>query len=145
MVIKESILINAKLDKVWKTFTDLTCWKDWNTVVRDVCSNEKSLSCGGEISCCFRPFLFPVKAKSKVDEVIPYERVVWSAQKKGFSTRNEFSFQNYEKGVLVTSRETFTGFLVRAFGFFLPKRRMHTLIQTFLKDLKTASEKQFIQ
>jgi len=82
MVIKESILINAKLDKVWKTFTDLTCWKDWNTVVRDVCSNEKSLSCGGEILCCFRPFLFPVKAKIKVDEVIPYERVVWSAKKK---------------------------------------------------------------
>jgi hypothetical protein len=145
MVIQESILIDAKMDIVWKTFTDLTCWKDWNTVMRDVSSNEKRLSCGGEISCCFRPFLLPIDVTVRVEEVILYERVVWSTQKKGFSARNEFSFQDQERGVLVTSRETFTGFLVRAFGCFLPKRRMRSLIHTFLKDLKTASEKQFIQ
>lgn len=142
MIIQESIFINAKMDKVWKIFTDLTCWKDWNTVISNVCSNEKCFTCGGEILCCFRPFLFPVKTKIKVEEVIPYERIVWSAQKRGSSARNEFSFQSNERGVLVTSRETFTGFLVRAFGFFLPKRRMHTLIHAFLKDLKTASENQ---
>jgi hypothetical protein len=142
MVIQESILIHAKMDKVWETFTNLTCWKAWNTVMGNISSNEKCLSCGGEISCCFRPFVSPVKAKIKVEEVIPYERIVWSAQKKGFSARNEFSFQDQEGGVLVTSRETFNGFLVRAFGFLLPKRRMRALIHTFLKDFKTASENQ---
>lgn len=144
MVIEESILINAKMDKVWEIFTVLTCWKDWNTVMRNVCTSEKCLSYGARISCCFRPFLFPVKVTIRVEEVIPYEHIVWSAKKKGFSARNEFSFQSNERGVVVTSRETFNGFLIRHLGFLLPKRKMRTLIKTFLKDLKTASENQLI-
>jgi hypothetical protein len=140
MVIEESTFINADLNKVWKTFTDLTCWKDWNTVMRNVSSDEKCIATGSELRCNFRPFFFPVKAEIKVEEVIPYERIIWSARKKGFSARNRFSFQKHEKGVLVTSRENFTGFIVRVFGFFLPVKRMSSMIAAFLKDLKRASE-----
>ena len=145
MVIEEFILIHAEMDTVWETFTNLTCWKEWNTVMRDVCSKEKCLSCGSEISCSFRPFLFPVIASIRVEELVPYKRIVWSAKKKGFFARNEFSFQNHDTGVTVTSREAFYGTLVSFFGFLLPKKRMKTLISTFLRDPKTASEHQFIR
>ena len=145
MVIEESIFIHAKMDKVWETFTNLTCWKEWNTVMKDVCTKEKCLSCGSEISCCFRPLVFLVKATIRIEEVKPYKHIVWSARKKGFSARNIFTFQNNKKGIIVTSRETFSGFIVMFFSFLLPKKRMRTLIQTFLKDLKTASENQFIK
>ncbi len=99
---------------------------------------------GSEVRCCFRHLFFPVKAEIKVEEVIPYESIVWSARKKGFLARNRFSFQRQDRGVLVTSRESFTGFFVKAFGFFLPVKRMRSMIAAFLKDLKTASEGQFI-
>jgi uncharacterized protein YndB with AHSA1/START domain len=33
MIIEESIFINAPIDKVWQTFTDLTCWRQWNSVL----------------------------------------------------------------------------------------------------------------
>ncbi len=140
MVIEESVLINAGIDKVWKTFTDLTCWNEWNTVMGNLSSNENCLSNGAAISCCFRPFLFPVKANIRVEEVIPCKHIIWYAKKRGFLARNEFSFLNHGKGTLVTSRETFNGFFVSALGCFLPKKRMKNLITTFLKDLKTASE-----
>jgi hypothetical protein len=140
MVIQESVLIHAKMDKVWETFTDLTSWKDWNTVMRDICSVEKCLSHGGKILCSFRPFLLPIKATIRVEEVKTHERIVWFAKKKRLSARNKFSFQSNEKGVIVTSRETFSGPLVKSLSFLLPKRKMRTLIKTFLKDLKTASE-----
>ncbi len=140
MIIEESIVIHAPMDKVWETFTNLTCWREWNTVMENICTGEKCLSRGGEISCSFRPVIFPVKATIKIEEVNPYEYIVWSAQKKGFFARNVFTFQNNEKGVIVTSRETFNGFVVKVFGLLVPKKRMRTLIQTFLKDLKTAAE-----
>jgi hypothetical protein len=140
MVIEESVLINANISKVWQIFTDLTCWRDWNTVMRNVCSDGKSLSHGCDISCSFRPFLLPVKAIIRVEELKPYERIVWSAKKKGFTARNKFSFQSNEKGVLVTSREAYSGPLVKSLSFLLPKKKMRTLIKTFLRDLKTASE-----
>ena len=142
MVIEESILIHAKMEKVWETFTNLTCWKEWNSVMEDICSKEKRLSSGGKISCCFRPLVFPVKATIRIEEVKPYEHIVWAAKKKGFSARNVFTFQSNDKGIIVTSRETFSGLIVTFFSFLLPKNRMRTLIQTFLNDLKTASENQ---
>jgi hypothetical protein len=145
IVIEESILILAKMDTVWDTFTRLTCWKEWNTVMMDVRSNGKCLSYGSEISCCFRPFLFPVTANIRVEEVVPYKRIVWSAKKKGCFAQNEFSFQNHNTGVTVTSREAFYGTIVSFFGFLLPKKRMKTLISTFLRDLKTASENQSVK
>jgi hypothetical protein len=142
IVFEESMLINANIEKVWEIFTNLTCWKDWNTVMRNVNSDEKYLSNGGKISCSLRPFLLPVKTKIMVEEVIPHKSIVWFAKKKGFSARNKFTFQGNEKGVLVTSRETYSGLLVRSFGFILPKRKMQNLIKTFLRNLKTASENQ---
>jgi len=140
MLIEESIIIHAPIDKVWETFTNLTCWRKWNTVMENVCAGEKRLSRGGEISCSFRSVIFPVKATIKIEEVNPHKYIVWSAQKKGFFSRNVFTFQNNEKGVIVTSRETFNGFVVKVFGFLVPKKKMRTLIQTFLKNIKTASE-----
>jgi len=140
MIIKESILINASLKKVWNTFTDLTCWMDWNTVMSDVNYEASCLADGKNIKCCFRPFLFPIKVEIKIEEIKPFDRIVWSARKKGLFALHEFFFQKQEKGVLVTSKETFTGLLASASGFMLPMGRMQALTKTFLKDLKKASE-----
>jgi len=140
MIIKESIFINAPMQKVWETFTDLTCWMDWNTVISNIRSEEKCLMHGKAIKCCFRPFLFPIKVQIKIEEMVPYERIVWSARKRGLFAFHEFLFERQEKGLLVTSKETFSGLLAGASGFLLPERRMRSLTKIFLKDLKKASE-----
>jgi hypothetical protein len=141
MIIKESIAIHAPMEKVWQTFTDLTRWTEWNTVMSDVVSDDSCLLNGKDIRCYFRPFLFPVKVKIKIHEIVPFNRVVWSAQKKGLFAFHEFFFQDAEKGVIVTSKETFSGLLSSAGGILLPEKRMRDLTKTFLKDLKKASER----
>lgn len=140
-MIEEHILINADIEKIWKVVTDLTCWHQWNSVIRDACCDDQCLTPGTVITCFFKPFSFSINAKINVEKVIPEECVIWSVKKKGFLAYHEFLFQRQEKGILVISRETFNGFLVRFFGFLLPKRRMRALTTTFLKELKIASEK----
>ena len=140
MIIRELITIHATMEKVWNTFTDLTRWTEWNTVMSDVVCDDKCLVNGKDIRCCFRPFLFPVKVNMKIHEVVLFDRVVWSAQKKGLFAFHEFFFEEGEKGVLVTSKETFSGVLSSGGGFLLPENRMRSLTKTFLKDLKKASE-----
>lgn len=140
MVIEERIVIDTDLERIWTVFTDLTCWNNWNSVIRNACCVDQCLAHGTVITCCFRPFFFPINAQIKVDKVIPRKRVIWSVRKKGFFALHEFLFQRQEKGTLVTSRETFTGLLVRLFGSLLPEKRMRALTTTFLKDLKMASE-----
>ena len=140
MIIKESITIYSTVEKVWNTFTDLTRWTQWNTVMSDVVCDDTCLVNGKNIACCFRPFLFPINVKIKIQEIIPFNRIVWSAQKKGLFAFHEFFFQEGEKGVLVTSKETLSGLLTSAGGFLLPEKRMRSLTKTFPKDLKKASE-----
>ncbi len=140
MVIKASIIIHAPLEKVWKTFTDLTCWKDWNTVIRDIRSEKNTLYNNSVLKCSFRPFRFPINVNIKIQEIFPYERIVWLASKTGLTAYHEFLFRKHDKGVIVTSKETFTGFLTKASGLLLPKKRMLDLAETFLRDLKKASE-----
>jgi hypothetical protein len=140
MIIKESITINSTMEKVWETFTDLTCWVNWNTVIKNVKSKEKLLMDGRSLKCTFRPFLFPIQVKIRIEEIAPYEHIIWIAKKKGLSARHEFLFQNSENGIQVISRESFAGLLVAGAGFLLPVKRMRDLTKTFLKDLKRAAE-----
>ena len=140
MIIEEAIAIHAPIEKVWNTFTDLTCWMQWNTVIRNVRSEERCLSNGKEVKCCLHPYIFPIKVRLRVEELIPFELITWSAKKKGLYARHEFIFEKRGSSVLVTSRETFTGLLSKASGAFLPKRKMQALTQRFLKDLRKASE-----
>ena len=140
MLIEEVIAIHAPIEKVWNTFTDLTCWMQWNTVLRNVRSEERCLSSGEEVTCCLYPFLFPITVNLRIEELIPHELIVWSARKKGLYARHEFIFEKKDNSVLVTSRETFTGLLSKASGALLPKRKMQALTIRFLKDLKKASE-----
>jgi hypothetical protein len=142
MIIKESVKIHAPKEKVWQTFNDLTRWTEWNTVMSDVVCDDKCLVNGKEIRCCFRPFLFPVKVNIRVHEIVPFSRVVWSAQKKGLFAFHEFFFQDGEKGIIVTSKETFSGLLTSGGGFLLPVKKMQELTKKFLKDLKKAAEDQ---
>jgi len=140
MIIKESIIINAAMSKVWDTFTDLTCWINWNSVMKNVSSEEECLTNGKNLKCYFRPFIFPIQMRIKVEEIVPYERIVWSARKKGLFALHEFFFQKNERGIQVTSKETFSGLLAGASGFLLPEKSMRSLTKTFLKDLKNAAE-----
>jgi len=140
MVIEEHILVNADMERVWKVFTDLTCWNNWNSVIRDVYCDDQCLSHAKTLTCCFRPFSFPINVEINVKKVVPNQYVAWSVRKKGFLAYHEFLFQRDENGVLVTSKETFSGLLVSLFKYLLPRKRMRVLANTFLNDLKWASE-----
>ncbi len=140
MIVEESILINADLKKVWDTFTNLTCWKDWNSVIMDVESDVKCIESGCRLSCNFRPFLFPINATIEIQGVIPQKSISWSVKKLSLIAEHEFDFQETDKGTLVISREIFDGFIIKKAGFFMPKQKIHSLTKAFLNDLKKASE-----
>jgi hypothetical protein len=140
MVIEEHILVKADLEKVWKVFTDLTCWNNWNSVIRDVSCDDQCIASGKMLRCQFRPLSFPMSVVIKVEQVIPTQSVIWSVRKKGFLAYHEFLFQRQKNRVLVISRETFSGVLVRLLKFLLPRKRIRMLTNTFLNDLKMASE-----
>ena len=140
MVIEESIFINAPVEKVWQTFTDLTCWVNWNSVLKEIAAENPSIQKGNTFTCSIRPFVFPVKFESLIEEVVPYERVVWSGSKYGIFARHVCIFQRTEDRAQVLSAETFKGITIENLKFVFPGWRIRELTQSFLRDLKKASE-----
>jgi hypothetical protein len=140
MVIEESILINAPLEKVWDIFTDLTCWKNWCSVIEDVSSERARLEEGNSFKCCIRPFDIPMDLEPLVEEIIPMDRLVWSGKKHGVSARHEFTFQINVDGVLLTSREAFSGLFMSPLRFLFPKKKLQELSGKMLREIKIAAE-----
>jgi hypothetical protein len=141
MVIEESVLINADLRAIWKTFTDLTCWADWNTVATGVASGSGRFEEGEKFTFCLRPFSVPIVIEPKIEEVVPREHVVWTGTKFGIFSRHKFLFQQVANGVLVTSIETFRGLPLMLGGLTFPESTVRELTAGMLNDLKKAAEK----
>jgi len=141
MIIEEAVLINGDLKKIWKTFTDLTCWADWNTIASRVASDSGRLEEGERFTFCLRPFSVPLMIEPTIEEVVPQEKVVWTGTKFGIFSRHEFLFQQAANGVLVTSRETFRGLPLLFGGAAFPESTVRELTVGMLTDLKKAAEK----
>jgi len=142
MTVEESLLIEASLERVWETFTNLTCWEDWNTVLKDVRSAGKNVMEPGErFRCRIRPFVFGIEFESRIEEVVPYERVVWRGERFGISARHAFEFTTVGSNrVRVTSRETFEGPTTLMAGLLFPWGRIRELTVAMLEDLKLESQ-----
>ncbi len=141
MIIEETILINADIKRIWKTFTDLTRWADWNTAATDAASDSGRIEEGEKFTFCLRVFTVPIVLEPEVEEVVPHEKVVWSGAMSGISSRHEFLFQQVANGVLVTSRESFRGLPLLFGNLAFPKGKVRELTVGMLRDLKTAAEK----
>ena len=141
MLIEESVLIHGDLNQIWTTFTDLTCWADWNTVAGKVASDSGRLEEGEKFTFCLRPFSVPIMIEPKIEEVVPKEKVVWTGTKFGIFSRHEFLFQQVANGVLVTSRENFRGLPLLFGGRTFPEGTVRELTVGMLNDLKKAAEK----
>lgn len=140
MIISESIVINAPLTKVWDNFTDLTCWKEWSTVMSNVSSETERLTEGKSFKFCIRPFTFPVNVEPVVEELITEQRIVWTGSRHGIKARHEFLFEEKNGKTLLTSNELFKINWFKRLFFHIPKKRLHRLSVLMLQDLKDACE-----
>jgi hypothetical protein len=139
--VEESIVIDAGIDRVWETFTDITCWKDWSKTLEPLpVKDAGKIIEGARLKFCIRPFSLPVTFEPEVQEVLPNKRILWTGSRYGIHARHEFLFEEVGKGVRLTSRETFVGLPLRFAEFLFPRSRILKLTRSLLLDLKNAVE-----
>jgi uncharacterized protein YndB with AHSA1/START domain len=141
MTIEESIIVGATLERVWDVFTDLPGWRKWNTVVRNISPTDAPMRQGGRFRCSVSPFVFPIFFDIVIEEVVPKERIVWTASQFGVYAWHEFVFSEVPEGVLVRSREWLQGPTVVLMGLGFPDWKLRELIRALLLELKKAAEK----
>ena len=139
--IQESILIGAPRDVAWRTFTDLTCWADWNSVLTDVQPGPDAAIAGGGFSCGLRPFGFAVPFAVRVEVAEAPVRLRWSAARWGVHGSHWFHFTETPDGTLCKSLEDLSGPAVTLAGPLFPLWRFRELTRRFLRDLKDGAER----
>lgn len=139
--IEEEVEISASLEKVWDSFTNFTCWADWNAVLAQVKSSSGScLDADGRFSCCISPFGVPVFFEAGVTEITPMKRIVWTGSKYMVRGWHEFLFTEEGEGVRLLSREILSGPPVAFGGLFFPVGRFRRLTKQFLEGLRKYAE-----
>lgn len=140
MRIEHSVTISAGVETVWNIFTDLTCWKDWNSVTSNVVCDTDTLTQGKAFKFCIRPFAYPIYIQPLVEEVVPLDHIIWSGSSHGIFARHEFLFREQDGRTILTSRETFRLSVLKRLFFRIPRSRLHALSVQMLDELKKAAE-----
>jgi hypothetical protein len=140
--IEESILIDAPREIAWGTFTDLTCWADWNNVLTGVRPGaDTRLAGGGGFSCRLRPFGLAIPFSVRVEFAEAPSKLLWIGARWGLRGRHWFYFADQEGGTRCESVEDLTGPAVALAGPFFPTWRFRELTRLFLRELKAGAER----
>ncbi|MDA8099588.1 MAG: SRPBCC family protein [Nitrospiraceae bacterium] len=140
MVIEESVVIHADRKKIWRVFTHLGGWKEWNRTALNVSGESDRMEEGRRFSFSLHGFGVPVTVEPVIDYLTPPEELSWSGRMYGVSSRHEFLFREQDGAVLVTSRETFRGATLLLAGPAFPESTIRKLTASLLGDLKGACE-----
>lgn len=140
--IEESVLIDAPREVAWGTFTDLTCWADWNRVLTGVRpAPDPRLAGGSGFSCSLSPFGVALPFSVRVELAEAPSRLLWVGARWGVRGRHWFLFSDQAGGTRCESIEDLTGPAVALAGPLFPTWRFRQLTRRFLADLKAGAER----
>jgi len=141
MIIQAEVHIRAPLPVVWRVFSHLEDWKEWNTA----CNNCRFIE-GDAITdgACFafevKPIIFPVRVEPRVVKCDPGREVVWEGDRLGIRAMHTWRFREHAGGVMLKSVETFKGPLLALGHLVGVPKRLHRLTVQMLDQIKRHSE-----
>lgn len=127
--------IAAPVELVWNLQADIANWPAWNKAVRSV-ELHNLLQEGSE----FRWVSGGMRIVSRVTEVIPMHRIVWTGRTVGIKAIHAWMFEDKNGGSYVQTEESFEGMIVRVFAASM-QRILATSLEQWVLALKEESER----
>jgi uncharacterized protein YndB with AHSA1/START domain len=129
-----TIGIDAPVEKVWGLVVDIDSWPRWNT-------SGETAHLKGAVA---KGSVFDWKSggfwiRSVFQDVVPMERLSWTGRTLGTRALHSWEFTVTENGVVVTTAETFDGWL----PWLMPRtmqKKLDDTLPALLASLKIAAE-----
>ena len=134
VITRDEIFIDAPVDVVWRTQTDIVAWPRWRPEVA-AARFEGDLAIGS----VFHWEEGGLQIASTVQEIDPPRRLVWSGPAQGIEAIHVWEFTPTDRGVLVHTEESWDGEPVRAQAGAL-QSLLDGAIRAWLTNLKRAAE-----
>ncbi len=129
------ILIKAPLETIWALVVGIDRWPEWNDAVETA-----SLKGPFEIGAIFKWKSGGLAISSTVQEILALRHLVWTGETIGTRAVHAWTFEETDNGVLVTTSETFDGWLPTVMPRTM-QRKLDETLPALLRSLKTAAER----
>lgn len=129
------IAIDAPAARVWSVLTDVAAWPRWNAAVESVRSDGTF-----EAGSVFRWKSQGFTVTSTLVVVDAPLRLVWTGKAIGTRARHEWEIVTTDRGVVVTTSETFDGWLPRLMPRTM-QRKLEATLPAWLAALKREAER----
>lgn len=141
MIIEESVEIKASPAVVWRVFSAMEDWKNWNPVCENCCIISGD---GMAANTCFtfsmRPYYLPIKVMPTIIKCEPGKEVVWEGRRFGVHAVHRFTFEEKKESVCLTSSESFRGPLLWLCKLIFIPGRLHRLTRRLMIAIKNRAE-----
>lgn len=129
-----TVEVSAPAEIVWAVLTDFERWPRWNPSV-----TRMEFSGSLDVGTTFRWVGGGARISSRIEEVEPSRRVVWSGRTLGIAAVHAWSLTPCADGTRVFTEESFAGFLPRVLPGMM-RRMLGKALQEGLVALKAEAE-----
>jgi hypothetical protein len=141
VIIQAEVTIQAPLPVVWRVFSHLEEWKEWNTACNSCrFTSGEALAEGACFTFVVKPIVFPVRVEPRVVSCDPGREVVWEGQRLGIRAVHTWRFEQQPGGVVLKSEETFKGPLLALGRLVGVPKRLHRLTVRMLDQIRQQAE-----
>jgi len=131
VVSRQELLIEAPLDTVWNLHVDVDSWPDWRPDV-----DGAQLTGPFGVGSSFRWQTAGLDITSTVTQVVSGSRTTWGGPSDGIDGIHVWEFRRQDGGVLVQTRESWNGDVVRADAQAM-QSALDESLRVWLRDLRT--------
>ena len=127
----KELLIDAPVEKVWKTQTDIESWPEWQSDI-----SSPVLQGGLTAGTTFKWKANGLGIVSTLHTVNPNHEIGWTGVSLGMFAIHNWTFKEQNGGTLVTTEESLSGWLASLFKMF-DKNFLEKSLEASLQKLKT--------
>ncbi|RED94409.1 SRPBCC family protein [Marinoscillum furvescens] len=128
----QSTIINAPVDVVWKSITEIEKWPEWNDDIADVKFEELS------IGSTFSWTMNGTSISSTIRQIKENEMISWTGKAMGMKAIHVWNLEETDGNqTIVTTDESLQGF----FTLFFSHQKLHSTLLHWLDRLKQHAEK----
>jgi hypothetical protein len=133
-VANHELIINAQVQTIWDLVTGIERWPSWNSAVKSAKLNGTF-----KVGTTFNWKSGGISIVSTLQVIEPMIKLVWSGKAIGTRAIHVWTFQNTPNGVLVSTSESFEGWLVVLMRKAMQKTLDEALV-AWLNELKSKAE-----
>ena len=141
-MVREEIFVHAPPQQVWRLFSDIEGWPQWNPIcLKASMLKGQPWEVGSRLHFTIKPWWVALNVKATVVESDPPRQVTWLGRWPGLYGQHTFTFEPEEAGTRVISSELFGGPLQWATAFVSPLGKVRELVVQWLAAIKAEAER----